>query len=153
MKEINKILDYTNEKILLKYSNDYGKSTSEAKNYFHELKKFLYICSISKEPLAPSKEIDNIWHTFILFSKDYRNFCSIYLNATIDHTPEVEGLTSEHNLEICYKNSLKLLRRNFGSINKEIWGIKSVGDCTFTGNCFNCTSEGTSCVGENPNDL
>ncbi len=47
---------------------------------FIELKKNLYLYSISNLPLAPSKTVDKMWHIFILFSKDYRVFCNKYFN-------------------------------------------------------------------------
>lgn len=35
----------------------------------------------------PSKEVDELWHMFILFTKDYREFCHEYIGQFLDHTP------------------------------------------------------------------
>jgi hypothetical protein len=65
----------------------------------------------------------------------------------------VKGIKLIYDIKECYNNTLKALEANFGERNKTIWRLNSVGECTFTGDCFNFTSKGTSCVGENPNDL
>lgn len=35
----------------------------------------------------PSKEVDELWHMFILFTKDYREFCHEYIGQFLDHVP------------------------------------------------------------------
>lgn len=33
------------------------------------------------------EEIDNMWHTFLLFTKDYMSFCDKYFKCYIHHNP------------------------------------------------------------------
>lgn len=35
----------------------------------------------------PSLVADDLWHTFILFTKDYREFCEKSFGKIIDHEP------------------------------------------------------------------
>jgi hypothetical protein len=180
-------LSYENNDIIEKFKSEYGIEDELAKKYFSEVKKFLYLCAKTSDRLAPSDEIDKIWHTFILFTKDYRYYCMNYLGKFIDHVPEVKK--DEEDLfeakENCLLNTLNHYQIVFGELNNEVWqvpfkneseedcsncnncsscnndcnncssceGRGSQPSCVFTGNCFDCTDSGYSCVGENPNDL
>ena len=33
------------------------------------------------------KEIDDMWHTFLLFTKDYADFCEKYIGKYFHHSP------------------------------------------------------------------
>lgn len=177
--KINLALGYENNDIIEKFSNEYEIEVEIAKEYFIEVKKFLYLCANTTDRLAPSAEIDKIWHTFILFTKDYRQYCMHFLGKFIDHVPEVKKETTEPK-ENCILNTVNNYERIFGTLNNDIWQVpfkNEVEDdcsscsncnsncqncssceprehsCVFTGNCFDCTNSGQSCVGENPNDL
>lgn len=43
------------------------------------------------ERLSPSPAADVGWHTFILFTKDYAEFCERVAGRFIHHVPEAEG--------------------------------------------------------------
>lgn len=184
--KIKLALSYENADIITKFCSEYDIEEDLAKEYFIEVKKFLYLCANTKDRLAPSAEIDKIWHTFILFTKDYRQYCMHFLGKFIDHVPEVKKDTVEigEPKENCLLNTITNYQNVFGEINNEIWQVpfkneeeeescsncnncSSCGNdcnncssceprehsCVFTGNCFDCTDSGQSCVGENPNDL
>ena len=36
-------------------------------------------------------KIDAMWHTFILFTRDYADFCEHHFGVFLHHVPEVEG--------------------------------------------------------------
>jgi hypothetical protein len=155
-------LSYENQNVVNKISVELNITEHLAHDYFFELKRFLYLCSISEQKLAPTPEIDKAWHTFILFTKDYRLYCHNYLSMFIDHIPETKKSISKENY---LKNTISLYHKTFGKLNNNVWQVKvitktlvsaeceSEHSCVFTGNCFNCTDSGQSCVGENPNDL
>lgn len=181
--KINLALSYENSDIIDKFSSEYGVENDLAKEYFIEIKKFLYLCSNSTEKLAPSPEIDKIWHTFILFTKEYRLYCINFLGKFIDHVPEVnKGVpTLKENYLL---NTITNYINVFGTLNNNVWQVEfkdetqqeesdrssdcsncnsgcsncsscepSEHSCVYTGNCYSCTDSGQSCVGENPNDL
>lgn len=170
-------LSYENSDIIEKFSRENKIDYGLAKEYFEELKKYLFLCSITKEKLAPSPEIDKIWHTFLLFTKDYRFYCSNFLGKFIDHVPEVKKTISKENY---LQNTITEYEYLFGQLNNAIWQVpdnrmdhqeddsnndaerRSDSDsdwestkksCVFTGDCYSCTNSRGSCVGENPNDL
>lgn len=98
---LHKLLEYKNDNILLRYQNEYPNSMMTAKDALSELMKYIWLChkhasDKQKYPEDESlhfncvmhiemEEIDNMWHTFILFTKDYQNFCNDYLNGNFFH--------------------------------------------------------------------
>jgi hypothetical protein len=48
---------------------------------------FLGACAVSTQQLSPSATVDIGWHTFILHTKDYREFCEHVAGRFIDHVP------------------------------------------------------------------
>lgn len=181
--KINLALGYENPDIVEKFCSEYDIEPDLGKEYFVEIKKFLYLCASTSETLAPSAEIDKIWHSFILFTKDYRQYCLQFLGKFIDHVPEVKKDNSPPK-ENYLQNTIVAYESEFGELNNDVWQIPHYGEieedctnctncsscnncqscsscegrgsqpsCVFTGNCFNCTDSGYSCVGENPNNL
>jgi hypothetical protein len=182
---INLALSYENPEIIAKFCDEHSIDEILSKEYFQEVKKFLYLCANTTDRLAPSAELDKIWHTFILFTKEYRQYCQQFLGKFIDHVPEVRKDISVAK-ENCLHNTITHYESEFGELNNQVWQIPflntthendnsncsecsscsndcqscsscegrgSQPSCAYTGNCFDCTDSGYSCVGENPNDL
>jgi hypothetical protein len=98
---LNELLEYQNQSVLNRYQKDFTQSKITAKNWFSELLKFIWLsmkhhhekshhpenvafhftCAIHPE----MKEIDDMWHTFLLFTQDYHDFCQRYLNGFFFH--------------------------------------------------------------------
>lgn len=51
-----------------------------------EYKKFIYLGLIS--PVEPSYEIDQVWHTHILYTKDYMKMCKMLNIDYFHHNPK-----------------------------------------------------------------
>ena len=100
---LDKLLAYKNEKILDRYRKDHPNNKCGAEEALTELLKFFwlgeklkkdkmfspddknlkFVCSIHSE----MKEIDDMWHTFLLFTRDYADFSKKYFGSYIHHTP------------------------------------------------------------------
>lgn len=85
---LEEILSYQNENILSRFTDMFAVSDSEAEDIFTETKKFLFVCReqgmfIPDELLI----VDEMWHNFILFTKDYQHFCATYFGHYIHHLP------------------------------------------------------------------
>jgi hypothetical protein len=84
------INDYIHEETILRFMGGYEISRDEAEDIFHQMKKLLLLMNhygkdeyiFTHEPLWI---IDEMWHTFILFTQDYQNFCLTYLGRFIHH--------------------------------------------------------------------
>lgn len=111
------VLGYQNDRLLQKFRTLFDVSADESNNLFNEVKKWLWICmkrkydqrngDISEEsrPLVIHMGmviLDELWHTFILHTKEYQEFCLKYFGEMIHHSPGYPGfkpLTEEEMTE------------------------------------------------------
>ncbi len=78
---------FTAPHVVRKISKDLHCSETEGLKLFGDLMAFLWMTAQSTEPRVPSPAIDEAWHTFILFTKDYAEFCEVYCGGFIHHLP------------------------------------------------------------------
>jgi hypothetical protein len=62
-----------------------------------EYKNFLIACIDSNSVPVPNEDVDAIWHSHILFTKDYFEFCHSFCGHYIHHTPETSNCSSGNN--------------------------------------------------------
>ena len=58
-----------------------------AREWFDEMARYLELCAASATPLSPSKKVDRAWHEFLLFTREYRDFCEERFGRFVDHDP------------------------------------------------------------------
>lgn len=152
MKSLNHVLGYKNPNVIKKHASENGLPYEEAEKHFEECIKFLYICTLTDQSLSPSKDLDKIWHTFILFTKDYQLFCHNYLGKFIHHVPDAE-VTEESKTknqeafnyafilaEATFKNDL------YYPVWKPVNKMVIAGDCS-EASCGGCTGQDSNCHG------
>jgi hypothetical protein len=81
------ILAYQNLELLERVKRKLDLSQEEAAELFDDTKRYLYLCSVSKESLAPTWIIDECWHEFILYTREYAGFCQRWFGRFIHHAP------------------------------------------------------------------
>lgn len=101
-----------------------------------ELVKFLRLCAESDLPLAPSEIIDDLWHEFILHTRDYAEFCATVLGTFVHHVPSTLPDPSG------YHRTLERIRARFGTSDERFWPAAGA-DCDSS-----CGSKCSSCKGE-----
>jgi hypothetical protein len=55
--------------------------------HFDELLKYLCLCAVSGQGYGMRGPVDECWHTFIIFTKEYADFCDKVLGRFIHHAP------------------------------------------------------------------
>ncbi|MCG8387801.1 MAG: hypothetical protein MJA30_19775 [Cytophagales bacterium] len=87
-------LDCDNEQAILEgFMDRYQVSYQEAEDIFKETKKWLWLASQSEvtgTPVfidKPLMIIDEMWHTFILHTRSYYNFCLTHFQKLVHHNP------------------------------------------------------------------
>lgn len=94
-------MHYKNSHIISRYNKDYPHAAMQAEDALSELMKFIWLCLKHKaeKQLNPSDEslyfscvihpemddLDKMWHTFLLYTKDYHAFCRDYLGGIFFH--------------------------------------------------------------------
>lgn len=110
MKELPKlddVLTFTNDELITRYQRDYPNNQLPAEIALQEILKFLCLGQLHErlrteqpdnEDLqfrwllhVEMKEIDDMWHTFLLFTKPYSEFCQQYFGKFIHHVPATDA--------------------------------------------------------------
>ena len=78
---------YENTVVVERIAKELECSKERAKILFNDLVLFLWMSSQTSEVRIPMPAIDEAWHTFLLFTKDYMEFCSKYCNTYMHHEP------------------------------------------------------------------
>ena len=109
---IQKAMAFEMNDIVERYAEDSQIPIDVAKEHEIELKRFLALCAINpQKSYGMAGIIDEIWHTFIFFTKEYFDFCFKVNGNYIHHVPEKKN--GEPN-PAPYLEMLKDYERFFG---------------------------------------
>lgn len=105
MKELplTTVLAYANPNVLDRYRKDHPDNQLSAEEAFHDLMQYLWLSGKLKKERTEAqdastlgfgafvfpvmKEMDDMWHSFLLFTSDYREFCLRHFDTFLDHAP------------------------------------------------------------------
>jgi hypothetical protein len=92
------VLTYRHPGVVRRYVKEQHASREEAEEVFQETLKWLYLCGCSLRAgvacamTAEIAKLDEMWHTFLMFTRDYADFCEHYFGSFLHHVPnEDEG--------------------------------------------------------------
>jgi hypothetical protein len=96
----DRILSYSNEKVIEAFCKNYSVSTKEAEDIFLQLMKWFLFCTDSRTENYRNIDdatliIDEMWHTFILFTPDYFKFCEEHFGYYVHHMPSTNEMLKE----------------------------------------------------------
>jgi hypothetical protein len=89
------ILKYENNNVIEAFTNKFFIDESEAKEIFQQLLLWISYCKDERTKGYQSIDdatliIDEMWHTFILFTSSYMDFCDKYLGRYFHHQPSTK---------------------------------------------------------------
>jgi len=93
---LDEVLAYRNPGVVRRFLKEHDATPEEAAEIFREMLKWLYLCSRSTAEgpqglvcvmYAEIEKIDWMWHTFLLFTQDYAEFCERYFGFFLHHVP------------------------------------------------------------------
>ncbi len=98
VKPLSEVLTYENDEVVSRFASDYSVSRADAEEVFLETKRWLWLCADEmahsgngigqKIPLlSEARVIDLMWHTFVIFTRDYAMFCDEYFGFFVHHQP------------------------------------------------------------------
>lgn len=127
------VIYYQNKNVIARYCKEYNKSEEFANEVFFDLMKWLYVAKKCRDEgfgaqiTSSLYEIDNMWHTFILFTRDYAQFCETYFNKFMHHEPNTstndEPRIMSVNDKIELKRYLDILVNEFGEKTMNVWYV------------------------------
>lgn len=127
------------ETFVINYSKESGCNNEIAQVHFEELAKFLQLCSETEGQCSPSANLDKIWHSFILCTQDYSNFCKQRFGKFIHHQPTA-GLGVD-----LYRQTRKLAEAKFGCLDPYFWPEISEYGVHQGESCKHCGCKGSDC--------
>ncbi|MEK7631595.1 MAG: hypothetical protein AAB445_01840 [Patescibacteria group bacterium] len=128
--------------IVARYVKENPTVASEAALHEKELKKYLFLCAKYPGQGWPMvTTLDELWHTFIIFTKEYHSFCQQLGVQYLHHQP-FGGCENMQEIQSAYSQFLVLYRQEFGEPPTAIWPRKLSSDCG-TG----CSGGGCSGIG------
>ena len=80
------VLAYRNADVVHRFVRDWQVSPKEANQIFKDLLRFLWATTRIAR-LNPPPIIDEMWHTFLVYSARYREFGMRYFGKPVDHEP------------------------------------------------------------------
>lgn len=94
---IDAAMNFEMDQVIKRYSKDHDVPLDIATHHAHELKRFLVLCAL--HPLAKygmRGPVDDVWHTFIFYTKEYFRFCHTIAGTYIHHIPdEPEAISTD----------------------------------------------------------
>lgn len=89
-KTIAKAMAFPMDDILRRYALDFEIDFQTAKEHEREIKRFLVLCALNRSAnYGMNGPIDDLWHTFLLFTREYQQFCHEIAGHFIHHIPNV----------------------------------------------------------------
>lgn len=131
---------YLEEKLLKE-----GKfsSSEDYRQAFTEFKKYVALGALfGKGHGMASKKVDEVWHQFILFTKEYHEFCDDFLGRYMHHSPKTSYTPLEEGSAQKLTKHYNLV---FGDMPLHVWdGLRnkeSSGDCASCCESCNCDND------------
>ncbi|HLJ31969.1 MAG TPA: hypothetical protein VKU36_06020 [Candidatus Babeliales bacterium] len=125
---IDAIMNYSMPDVIARCQKDHNYTDEDMVILEQELKKYLALSLVTKKgDLGTgmySTDVDNLWHSFILFTKEYADFCDKYIGFFIHHAPETETVRSPERQEESRKDFqafVKNYEETFGQEIHSIW--------------------------------
>ena len=121
------ILKFRSPEIPRRIAQKAGIPTEKAEELFVETLKYLYVCRQARKArisVAPSLILDDGWHNFILFTKEYARFCKEYVGEFIHHVPDIGEPNQER-----YVISRQVAESLLGPLDSAIWPEAGMADC------------------------
>jgi|HubBroStandDraft_6_1064221.scaffolds.fasta_scaffold1806455_1 hypothetical protein len=135
---LSQVSQYRNTYVIERYKKDFPNNTMAAEEAFEELIKYLWLTQKHKEDQMnfpenkelnfrcsmhnEMKEIDDMWHTFLLHTKQYMQFCEQYFGEFIHHSPTtVDDKLTADEFETDFFRYLSYIWDNLGEEAMTKW--------------------------------
>ncbi len=136
-------MDFPLNNVISRYGRDCELSYEDAERHIFELRRFLALCAMNDGPAYGMRgQIDKAWHTFIMFTRDYSEFCQVVGGRFIHHQPNTDSESRSSSQE-AYQRFLVDYECVLGEpAPADLWP-RPFRSASLDANCGGCTSCGT----------
>ena len=135
MRSIAEVMEYRFPPLIERIKKELRLSEDDAQQLFRDMLMFLYICGTNTKQnrYSPPKMIDEAWHTFIIFTREYAKFCHENFGRFLHHNP----FTRENRATEMKKvvPIIPVARQMFGALSKNWRPGPVAAICTDDGDC------------------
>lgn len=130
---IDDVMSFPMVDIVKRCQKDFGYTDDDMVMLERELKRYLILCMMKENVDISvdmySEDVDNLWHSFILFTKDYAYFCNKYAQHFIHHVPRVDD-TFSHDEIVESRHKFRAFIENYEKVfGEEIHSIWLLDRC------------------------
>ncbi len=118
---LEQITSYKNQAVINRFIKEFPRVSDQAETLFTDLMRFFWASykHSSEQKNQPTneslqftfimdnemKDIDHMWHVFLLYTEDYMKFCDDYFGHYLHHLPDVVKVNS--NIVINFEENLE----------------------------------------------
>jgi len=87
---LDEVLTYRNPFVVERFAGKHRVAIEDAEEIFREMLKLVWLMGTSPSKIKvyrPMTVIDEMWHEFILFSREYTGFCRARFGRYVHHKP------------------------------------------------------------------
>ncbi|MCI0619949.1 hypothetical protein L0Y40_02880 [Candidatus Wolfebacteria bacterium] len=129
---LDEVMAYQHPAVVQRLQKKLGIEPRDAEQLFADTKRFLCLCAIADEPIAPTETLDFGWHEFILFTRDYADFCERHFGRFIHHRPKYPDDPPTNGGQ--GRRALAMAQEIFGDGLSENWQYSFPGEANFSCN-------------------
>lgn len=115
------VVNYENEELVERFKDKLGLDDERARILFKDIMLFLYLCSTRPGSCSPTAPIDAAWHEFILYTKEYEEFCQVMFGRFIHHVPR-SYLSESNQTKGNTWRTFKMAEQCFGALSAN-WDV------------------------------
>jgi hypothetical protein len=135
---LDEALRYRNDEVVERFTANYNVSNQDAERIFLEAKKWVWLLAKANEDRrnglsVPRLVIDNylifideMWHNFILFTKEYQEYCHDKFGFFVHHNPTPQktkqALREELKTDAGFGKTLDIRREQYSYIYDHLGG-------------------------------
>lgn len=121
---IDRVLAYPMPHIIARCKKEHHYEDEDMLLLEKELKKYLILAIVHRGAELGngmySRDVDNLWHSFLLFTREYAAFCRDYAGFFIHHVPEIEEQRSAEKLQEVQQDFVAFIDTYEKIFNQEI---------------------------------
>lgn len=130
---LEEVLSFNNPDITARFVKNYGIANDDANILFDDVKRWLWLANKMgslhlKKSLTvdqPIMVIDEMWHNFILFTREYMEFCQRFFGRYLHHAPFTES--EKNRIESINKN-ISIADKKKNLMDKRRWQYEFIYD-------------------------
>lgn len=129
------------EYVIFRLMRERSWAREHAEAVREEFFRFMALLSVTGEILSPSRVVDDFWHEFILFTRDYTRYCQQHFGKYIHHQPKERGPHEVVFTDETKCRTAELLATYYPNHNPDLWCMKGEGaDCDGGSCCGMCSA-------------